>query len=91
MNQQVTAIITSEDSNVQVTILSSSPSENNRKEVVEMARYKLSRLISGQTNASQRIAMAGLMTDQSLVEVLNGNSDYWVSDDGEYMLSIIGD
>lgn len=91
MNKQVTAIITSEDSNVQVTIISSSPCADNRQEVVEMALTKLSRLISGQTNASQRRALAGLMTDQSLVEVVKGNSDYWVSDDGEYMLSIIED
>lgn len=91
MNNQVTAIITSEDSNVQVTIISRSPSADNRKEVVEMARFKLARLISGQTKSSQMKALAGLMTDQSFIEVLNGNSDYWVSDDGEYMLSIIED
>lgn len=89
MNNQVTAIITSEDSSVQVTLISNSPTLDNREEVVGMAMYKLSALIGWQTKASQRKAMAGLMTDQSFLEVLRGNSDYWVSGDGEYILSII--
>lgn len=91
MSNQAAAIITSEDSDVQVTIISSSPTRDNRQEVFEIALDKLSFLIGDQSKSSQRKALAGLMTDQSLVEVINGNSDYWVSDDGEYVLSIIED
>lgn len=91
MNNQVTGIITSEDSNVQVTIISSSPCADNRQEVMYMALYKLVRLLGAQTNASQRKAMASLVTDESFIATLRGESDYWVSDDGEHMLSIIED
>lgn len=89
MNNQVTGVITSKDSDVQVTIISSSPAADNRKEVIGLAVLKLAYLLSQDMNASNKKALAHLVTDASLEKVRNRESDYWVSDDGEYTLTII--